>query len=235
MSQAQIFKAGTILWGEKDGKKVVYLAKTSHPSTRENPNQNVKYQFMVTLSAGKFDPKTERSRIGALRELCEETGGYFVSDFATNPWSDDKAILEQQHSLCPQDLQKLEKMPIVVNMFWKTPLEANYTFYTLKVRPERIIKINKFCQQAREKLPENLNVFKEIDQYLTVPLEEFISKLEKMSQFTPSSHWFSCDDANENEPEGALYFTNSATGESYPFNKGYFMGLSQVVNQLKYL
>jgi 8-oxo-dGTP pyrophosphatase MutT (NUDIX family) len=230
-----VFKAAVVLLGtesSKDDADFVLLAKSRLPSRRTSPiSLPDQREFFLTFPAGHFNPKRETAEQGALRELSEETGGYFFTDSIPTPWGQavcPENLFAQCCKLEANSLQLINKEPVelVMSGFRSERLtRVFYSFFFLKVPGLTSAKLSLFCKQASEQFRgESFSFYREITEYIPVPTVIFLAQLKKFSDFEATPNWFF------SYPAGPADFTLFQAGtlhKSYQCNKGYFYALSR--------
>jgi len=240
----KLAKAAVILKGKNlSGTTVLFLAKSQHPLVKAsmkngalNISDKINLDFLLTFPAGHIDLDCENPAQGALRELCEETGGLFYSENISSPWKDvDNSLFLASYKISDQELLKINKVPIIIKMdnsFTKQKIAVSYYFFELNLNKNILEKLNFFCQQAQKKLlGEQYKTYREVSGYFEVAQSIFSSKLKDMSLFTANQDWFFSNQTANNEPPNALLFDEGT--KKYQFNKGYFYALSRIIIDLK--
>ncbi len=204
-----------------DGENL-YFGCNSHPALKRRNRGLLKDEreeplFFLNYPAGVVDDLEDGLVESALRELSEETAGFFFTlknhpFFESGSWDSSRAI-----KVCKEDLLVLNKAPILISYFdpWKSAkMEVSFYFYLLVVPSVSLDVLNKFCSvaQSLDSGQDKFVAFKEVLGYKKILASEFFQAIDFFKGVADGDDgWFF---SNDKEP--ALIF------DGVPFNKGYF-------------
>ena len=211
-----------------DGKSL-YFGCNLHPALKRRNQGLVKgageeLLFFLNYPAGIVDGPDEGLADAALRELSEESAGFFFTlnkhpFFESAVWDSSSAILVSK-----EDLVSLNESPIFISYFdpWKSAkMEIRFYFYLLVVPAISLDVLNKFCSAAQslDSEQEKFVAFKEVLGYKKILASEFFNAIDFFKGVSDGDdEWF----FSKKEEPGLVF-------DGAPFNKGYFAATKKLL------
>lgn len=229
----EINKAGTVLLtGKKNDLKI--LLGCSNPNFKSERKKRIQLNSLH-LPAGMIDEENLNPETEALRELQEETGGFFICN-KLHPDTTEKTNLGQI-KVDKKKFHCLNKKPISIEMVKQkseNAFKVNFNFFLYHVENLKSEKISDTCRQAIKKLDDKqFKHYKEMLDWHEIDLNLFLEKLKIFDSLTPPTRqWYYQGNLTSKYDQIISFEINNKT---YTFNKGYFSALSQTYKQiLKY-
>lgn len=243
-----IQKVGTLVVGTsaQTGEKVIFVGKNFHSQIKFEKLKNnttdttsiKKFPSILNLPGGKVDGN-ENLKIAMLRELTEESGGFFTTKslLPESPWQKTKQnFLDKICLFKEEDLTSINEEPVAIEMFsiWQDQIvNTEYFFYELNVGTINIDDISEFCHTACNLLDEKeYSSYQEVDEYFEIPVNQFLEKLNEMAKIIEVDQAWLWGPSDKDDLEKIVTFTN-LKNQSLSFNKGYFFALSRIFDKIK--
>lgn len=236
-------KVAVVWYNYVDGERFVVVGKNFPPHLKFGNQHTYQYYsnqprptISINFPAGKQD-FNESLSLAAIRELAEETGGFFIFEGMVSPWTMPEYTFEQlkPHKININDLSLINEKPINFVMFnpWqKKEIEFDFFFFKLETENIELKKLNYFCESAIKLLPnKNYRHFKEVFGYEFIKENVFHNSLQKMSNISIDKYWFLSNNSKKSRIDKNFLF-HTSTGEFF-FNKRYFWALSLITDKLK--